>query len=154
MIATDEQFIAAWLHWGRPCAKDQLEGLLCGETKEVVVVPDIPALRDEANRTISKAWIGVKSVETAADPTVNAAFTSAGGILSITTTEVAGQGQILNSGEHSPELRFDLTSTNTVALTPHKTYHCSIKVLMSDGALYPIERFTFNTRQQVVVATS
>lgn len=154
MIANDEQFVEAWLYWGRGTVKAQLEGLICGNTKEIVLVPKIPELRDANNRTISKAWIGFKSVETASDATANAAFTSAGGLLSITTTEVAGQGQILSDSEGSPELRFDLTAANTAALTAHATYHCSIQVKMSDGALYEVERFTFNTSRQVITATS
>jgi hypothetical protein len=150
----DAKFLDAWLRWGKGPVHDQLQGLLCGDTKEVNVLPEIPALRNGVTRTITKAWLTIKGVETAADPTENAAFTAAGGMLSITTTEVAGRGEIINSAEGSPELQFDLTAANTALLTPHKTYHCAIQVKMSDGALYETERFTFDTRQQVTIATT
>jgi len=150
----DAKFLDAWLRWGRGPVRDQLQGLMCGDTKEINVLPEIPALRSGVTRTITKAWITFKSVETAADPTENAAFTAAGGMISVTTSEVAGRGVITNSSEGSPELRFDLTAANTALLTPHKTYHCAIQVKMSDGALYETDRFTFDTRQQVTVATT
>src|SRR5262245_47495373 len=150
----DSKFLESWLRWGRGPVHDQLQGLLCGDTKEVNVLPEIPALRIGTIRMITKAWITIKGVETAVDPTENAAFTGTGGMLSITTTEVAGRGVIINSSEGSPELRFDLTAANTALLVPHKTYHCAIQVKMSDNALYEVERFTFDTRQQVTIATT
>lgn len=154
MIQNDAEFIEAWLRWGGKSVRDQVAGLVCGDTKEIVVIPEIPALRDGQSRTITKAWLVVKSPETAVDPTENAAWTAAGGMQSITTTLVAGRGVILNSSEGSPELRFDLLASNTAALTPHKTYHLGIQVKMDDNSLYEVERFTFNTGQQLVAATS
>jgi len=148
------EFLKSWLLWGKGSARDQLQGLLCGDTKEINVLPVIPALRSGVTRTITKAWITFKSIETAADPTENAAFTAAGGMLSITNVDTPGRGFISNTSEGSPELRFDLTAANTALLTPHKTYHCAIQVKMSDNSLYETDRFTFDTRQQVTIATT
>lgn len=154
MIQNDEQFIEAWLRWGHQTAKSQLEGLICGSTVELVVIPTIPALHSGAGRTIAKAWLGIKYIESASDAVENAAWSAAGGLQSITATEISGRGVILNQSEGSPELRFDVTAANSIQLVPHRTYYCGIKVLMSDGSLYPVEQFTFNTRQQIVADVS
>lgn len=154
MLTDDEQFLEAWLRWGRQSASEQLAGLVCGDTKELVVWPGIPAVQTNTGRTISKAWLVIKAIETPAEPTENAAWTAAGGLQSITTAEVVGRGVIVSASEAAPELRFDLTAANTAALTPHKTYHAAVQVKMSDNALYEVERFTFNTRQPLIAATA
>ena len=154
MLIDDGQFIEAWQRWGKASAAEQLRGFLPGNTLEIVIVPTIPPLLAGTSRSISKAWFGVKSPETASDPTVNAAWTSASGLQSITTTETSGRGWIVSSSESSPELRFDLTAANTVQLSAHKTYHYSIQVLMSDGAIYEVDRGQFDTGKQLITATS
>jgi hypothetical protein len=154
MLTDDGQFIEAWQYWGKGSVADQLAGLVPGNTVELTLIPVIPELRSGASRTISKAWFGIKSPETASDATANAAWTSASGLISITTTDTAGRGWIANESEGSPELRFYLTAANTVQLTAHKTYHWAIQVLMSDGALYEVDRGQIDTGKQVIAATS
>lgn len=150
----DGQFIESWLLWGKGSVAKQLRGLRAGVTLELNVIPLIPALRSGVSRTITKAWFGVKSPETAVDATENAAWTLAGGLISISTTDVTGRGQILNNSEGSPELRFDLTAANTLGLTPYKTYHYAAQVKMSDGALYEVDVGVFDVGQQIVIATA
>lgn len=154
MMLDDGQFIDFWLTWGKGTVADQLRRILPGDTVELSLIPMIPALRAGTNRTITKAWFGIKSPETDSDATVNAAWTSAGGLQSITTTETAGRGWVVNSSEGSPELRFYLTAANTVSLTPHKTYHWAIRVSMSDGALYEVDRGIAEPGKQLIAATS
>lgn len=150
----DTEFFNHWLRWGRGPVREQFQDFIPGDTKEVNVFPEIPALRDGVSRTITKAWLTIKSPEAANDPTENAAWASAGGMQSITTTLVAGRGVILNASEGSPELRFDITAANSALLAAHKIYHCSIQVRMDDGSIYEVERFTFETQQQGTIATS
>lgn len=153
-MRTAEQFIDSFLRWGRGSAAVQMKGFTVGNSKELLVVPVIPPLRSGVARTVTKAWLGIKSPETATDATANAAFTSAGGLLSITTTETAGRGQILQSSEGSAELRFDITAANAAALTPHKTYSFAVQVLMSDGLIYEVDSGAFDTARQIITATS
>lgn len=153
-MRTDDQFIDAFVLWGKEALRGQLAGFVVGNTLELVLVPVIPPLRSGVSRTITKAWLGIKSPETASDATVNAAFTATGGLLSITTTETAGRGWIVQAGEYSPELRFYVTAANAALLTSHKSYSFAVQVLMSDGALYEVESGRFDTTQQIVTATS
>lgn len=150
----DQQFVESFIRWGRATAAKQLAGFIIGNSLELVVVPEIPSLRSAVARTVTKAWLGIKSLETVGDATANAAFTGAGGLLSITTTETAGQGWIIQSSEDSPELRFDITAANAALLTAHRTYSFAVQVLMSDGSRYEVEQGRFDTRQQIITATS
>jgi len=131
---------------------DQLAGLVAGDTREILVYPIVPVLRSGASRTVSKAWLAIKASQTASDPTANAAWTAVGGMLSITTSNVAGIGQILNA--QAPELRFDITAANTVPLTARRIYYFDCQMKMSDGALYTVERGGFELGQQITIATS
>jgi len=154
MLFDDSEWLSAWLRWGRGPVRDQMQGFVVGDTKELNVFPEIPFLRSGVTRVITKAWLTIKSPEAANDPAENAAWGSSGGMQTITATLVAGRGVILNPAEASPELRFDITAANSALLSPHKIYHCSIQVKMDDGALYEVERFTFETERQITTATT
>src|SRR5262249_55550767 len=116
----------------------QLGGLVAGDSREILVYPIVPVLRSGAARTVSKAWLTVKAKETDADATENAAWSATlGARQSITTTEVAGRGQILSAT--APELRFDLTAANTALLNAHQIYYFDVQILMSDNSIYTVE---------------
>lgn len=152
MMMDDTEFIADWLRWGQASLGQQLLGLVAGDTRELVFSPEIPGLVAGTTRTVTKAWLTVKASETAVDPTENAAWTASGGMLSISSTNVVGRGQILSGS--SPEMRFDLTAANTAALSPHQDYHADVQVKMSDGALYTTDRVIFRVTQGITQATS
>ena len=156
MIGDDYEFMEAWLGWGRkPNVASYLDGLVAGDTVEILCWPEIPPLNAGSTRTISKAWLSVKDKQSDADPTENAAWSpTAGARQSISTTEVAGRGVILSASETTPELRFDVTAANTALMTARKTYYFDVQVLMSDGALYTVERGTFTLAKGVTAATS
>lgn len=154
MITDDAQFIESWLTWGKGSLKTQLAQFRAGDTRELVLVPVIPSLSSGTGRTITKAWLVFKSPETASDPTENAAWTSTGGLISISTTETAGRGWIVNANESSAELRFYLTNINTAALMRHKSYTWAVQVKMSDGALYEVDSGRVDVLPQFITATS
>lgn len=153
---SDEEFINSWLRYGRELsAQQQLDGQIAGDTIELVIYPLIPELRSGEQRTITKAWFSVKDKESDSDATENAAWSpTAGARQSITTTDTAGRGVIFNNSEGSPELRFYLTGTNTGLLTARLTYSFDVQILMSDGALYTVERGTFTFAKGITVASS
>lgn len=156
MIGDDHEFIEAWLGWGKkPNVASYLDGLVSGDTVEVLCWPKIPQLNAGTSRTITKAWLTVKDKEADSDATENAAWSpTAGARQSISTTEVAGRGVILSASETTPELRFDVTAANTALLTPRKLYYFDVQVLMSDGALYSVEHGHFTLAKGVTAATS
>lgn len=136
---------------GRSVAS-QLDGLTKGDTLEVLSYPVIPVLRAGTSRNVTKAWLTIKAKEATSDPTANATWTVSGGLQSITTTNSAGIGQILNAA--TPELRFDLTRANTVNLGGNQTYYFAVQVLCDDGAIYEIEAGHFHVKPAIITATS
>lgn len=132
--------------------QSQIDGLTKGDTLEVLSYPVIPNLRAGNSRLVSKAWLTVKAKEATADATANASWSSTGGLQSITTTNNPGIGQILNAA--TPELRFDLTRSNTVNLSGNQSYFFAVQVLMDDGAIYEIEAGTFHVKPAIITATS
>lgn len=136
---------------GRTLA-EQLAGLVQGDTRELLLFPRVPALRSGAARLVSKAYLTLKDKQADSDPTENAAFNSDGGRLGISTTNVAGRGQILSASV--PEIRFDLTAANTAALTARRVYYVDCQIVMDDGALYTVERCTVEPLRGVTLATS
>src|SRR5262249_38686334 len=73
--------------YGRRIA-EQLAGLVSGDTREIVVYPIVPVLRSGATRTVTSAWLTVKSKETGSDG--SSTFDADGGKLQITTTNNPG----------------------------------------------------------------
>lgn len=135
---------------GLPVCK-QLDGLIPGDTRELLVYPVVPVLRAGVSRAVTVAWFSIKDDETDADATENAVWTAVGARQKITTTNNPGIGQILQAV--TPELRFDLTAANTVFLTARRTYYFDVQVKMEDGAIYTVEAGAFTTGQQITIAT-
>ena len=135
--------------YGRRVA-EQLQGLVSGDTREILVYPIIPVSRSGATRTVTSAWLTVKSKETGADG--SSTFDADGGKLQITTTNNSGVGQILNAA--TPELRFDLTAANTEKLNAHQLYYFDVQVKMSDGSIYTVERGTLTPDKGITSATT
>ena len=125
--------------------REQLAGLVAGDTRELLVYPVVPALRSGTNRAVTKAWFTVKAKETDTD---GAALFQ----LAITTTNNPGVGQIVSAT--LPELRFDLTAANTALLAPHKDYYFDVQMKMDDGAIYTVERGTLTAAQGITTTTS
>ena len=102
-----------------------------------------------AGRTISEAWLGVKGGYSDAD--AGALFP----IKNITTTNVAGTGQIEDDGttDGSAVIRFDLTNSDTIAPTPGQTYYYDIQIKLDSGDEWTIESGTCAWQSQVVEAT-
>lgn len=132
--------------------EDQLAWLRKGDTIEILSYPVIPVLRAGTSRQVAKAWLKISEKLTTADPTENAAWTSTGGMQSITTANSAGIGQILNA--FTPELRFDLTRTNTNFLTGNQTYYFECQVLMDDGSIYTVEAGHFTMKPALITDVS
>lgn len=155
-LRDDREFLEAWLLMGKESsAKAQLDGRVAGDTIEIVIFPEIPRLVSGVTRTISKAWLSIKDKQTDSDTTENAAWSpTAGARQSITTTETAGRGWIYNSNELTPELRFYITAANSALLTALQTYFFDVQVLMSDGALYTVERGQFAFKKGITAASS
>ena len=156
MLHTDEQFVAAWESWGRErSVARQMKDLVAGDSCEVLCWPDIPRLWSGTARTITKAWLSLKAKPTDSDATENDTWSpTAGARQAITTTNVAGRGQIQNASEGTPELRFDVTATNTAAMEVNRLYYFDVQVLMSDGSLYTVERGTCEFRKGVTQASA
>ncbi|MGH9753444.1 MAG: hypothetical protein ACREA2_11730 [Blastocatellia bacterium] len=156
----DRRFIDAWLRWGGGieggpvgvrglAVAKQLEGLVPGDTRELIVFPIIPSLRDGVSRQVVSAWLTIKDDEGDLDAAENVPWSASGARQKITTTNNPGFGQILD--QVSPELRFDLKSTNTAFLTGRRTYYFDCRIEMSDGAKYSVEVGNFTIGQPVAL---
>lgn len=152
MLREDAPFLQAWLNWGS--AGEQLSPLLVGDSLQVLLAVVTPAIRNDPGRTITTAWLTVKAKEDGAEPTANAAWTETGGQLKITATNNGGIGQIEQTSAGSGQLRFDLTSANTVVLQTRQTYYFDVQVKLSDNSLYTVERGTFDTLRGITTVTS
>lgn len=96
---------------------------------------------------VTKAWLTVKANEGDADP----------GLVqkAITTTNQAGVGQIEDDGTGDVDivLRFDLTPTNTLAISTTGRFY-DIQVLTDGGAIYTPEKGQIRAKAQVTTASS
>jgi hypothetical protein len=100
--------------------------------------------------TVAKAWLMVKTAYSVADG--SATISKA-----ITSSNVAGTGQIEVSGSGTGRvavLRFDLTNTNTTAVTAGVVYVYDIQVLLSNADIVTIESGTATWASEVAQATS
>ncbi len=100
-------------------------------------------------RTVTEAWLGVKTAYSVVD--ASALFA----IKSITTTNSAGVGQIEDSGatDGSATIRFDLVNADTTAPTAGTIYYYDIQIKLDDGTELTIESGTCSWIDQVVQAT-
>ena len=91
-------------------------------------VYDVPS-----GRTVDEAWLTVKAA--IADTDANATFQKI-----ITSSDVAGTGQIEASGSDGTAiLRFDLSNTNTTAMTADVRYFYDIQIRFDDSDIQTLE---------------
>lgn len=82
--------------------------------------------------TLTKAYMTCKTLPTDAD--VAALFQK-----TLTTTWVSGQGQITAAGSTgTATLQFELSTTNTGALTANATHFFDISVVSDDGTIHTV----------------
>lgn len=97
---------------------------------------------------VSKAWLTVKSSPLDADP----------GVLQKDITAVpTANGVIEESGASGfpvAIIRFDLSSTDTQALTADQTYYYDIKIIFSSGVVETLEAGRFVPMQPITQAVS
>jgi hypothetical protein len=115
-----------------------------------VVFDDLDVKRTVGNippgQTVSEAWLTIKAVETALDNSLIQKH--------ITASLVAGQGQITDTGgSGTAQLLFQLTGTDTGALTPGVNYVYDVQVKTSAGKHYTPEKGTIQGVSQVTLAT-
>lgn len=99
-------------------------------------------------RTIQRAWLTIKANLTDSD--ASAIFQK-----EITTTHTAGQGQIADdpvaSLNRTTELRFEITSSDTMAMTADQVYYYDIQIRLDSGDIYTIESGRTSAREQVTI---
>lgn len=115
---------------------------------------DIASIRRTVNnlasgRTVTGAWLAVKVSLSDAD--ASAIFA----VKNITTTNVAGTGQVEDDGtaDGSAVIRFDLTNADTTAPTAGTIYYYSIKVKLDSGDELTLESGTCSWAAGAVKAT-
>lgn len=99
----------------------------------------------------SQAWLMVKTAYNVADESATISKEISG-------TDSAGTGQIEDTGQTSgvAVLRFDLTNSDTTALTAGTRYYWDAQIEITDGSLTQIITFasgTVDPTDQVVQAT-
>lgn len=102
--------------------------------------------------TLTKAWMTLKVRIADADP---GALQKA-----ITTSDVAGTGQIEQDGTDATEglIRFDVTPTDSQGLTPGVDYYYDVQVKTTDPGgnmnIFTVQKGLFSVTQQVTVTNS
>ena len=82
--------------------------------------------------TVTEAWLTVKSAYSDVDG--SAIFQK-----DVTSSNVAGTGQVEDTGADGvAEIRFDLTTTNTEAVTAGTTYYYDIQIRITDGSVVQV----------------
>lgn len=108
------------------------------------VISDLPS-----GTAVSIAWLMVKTAYSVADGSATISK-------EVTTTNVAGTGQIEDDGttDGTATLRFDLTNTNTTAVTADVLYVYGIQYKLSDGTVREFEHGTVTWAAEVVQDTT
>lgn len=118
---------------------DNGEGLVRGDAFPLRRYVKVPP-----GETVVEAWLGVKADY--ADTDGAATF-----LKTITGTDNPGQGHIETDGTSGvASLRFDITSTNTLATTAGTRYLYDIQVRYASGGPVTVERGTATWAEQVV----
>lgn len=100
------------------------------------------------SRTITKAWLTLKSSISAADGSAEIQK-------SITGTYVGGSGVIENNGaDGSGVIRFDLSSLNTAALTAGTVYYYDIQIKFDNDDIITIEKGETSAVEEVTKSTT
>lgn len=113
---------------------DRGQGMIEGDIFSIYrTINNIPV-----GETVSQAWLMIKTAYSVADGSATISK-------QVTSSNVAGTGQIEDTGssDQSARIRFDLTNSNTTAITADTvTYVYSIKILLSGGSALTLERGT------------
>lgn len=118
---------------------DNGEGLVRGDAFPLRRYVKVPP-----GETIAEAWLGVKAAYSDGDG-------SATFLKTITETDNPGQGWVETDGAGGvASLRFDITSTNTLATTAGTRYLYDIQVRYDSGGPLTVERGTATWAEQVV----
>jgi hypothetical protein len=107
-----------------------------GYLKFYVRVPDIQALK---GYIVTTAWFVVKQSKFDAD--IDALITK-----TVTSTEVIGQGLIINPSTYGGDVRFDLIPSDTVNLIPDRNYYYVVKYKTSEGNVYTLKADIFRVK--------
>ncbi len=100
-----------------------------------------------AGRTIAEAWLTVKAA--IADADGSATFQKI-----ITTTPSSGVGWIEDAGSSgSGIIRFDLSSTNTLAMTAGSSYYYDIQIRLDNDDILTLEKGMTSAVAQVTIDT-
>lgn len=120
----------------------KIAGYVAGD--DLTVSRDV--LNIPAGRTLAKAWLTVKNLDTDADP----------GLVQKTITSVAGaDGQITDTGaDGTGALLFKLSATDTgTTLVAGKTYVFDIQAKFDDNTIATLEKGTISFVQGVTATT-
>lgn len=116
---------------------DRIKGFCAGDDIEVRRTVKNPP----AGQTIVQAWLTIKAKLTDTDD--EAALKKI-----ITTANLPGVGQIEAPGAESTVLRFELTRTDTLLLTPDSAYFHDVQIKTSaDKISTPFKGLTLAARQ-------
>ena len=98
-----------------------------------------------AGRTLAEGWLTVKAA--IADVDASATFQKV-----ITSSDVAGTGQIEDTGaDGSGIIRFDISATNTLAMTAGTVYYYDVQVRLDNSDIFTLETGTTSASAQVTI---
>ena len=98
-----------------------------------------------AGRTLAEGWLTVKAA--IADVDGSATFQKV-----ITSIESSGVGQIEDTGaDGSGILRFDISATNTLAMTAGTVYYYDIQIRLDNNDVLTLETGTTSAAAQVTI---
>jgi len=121
------------------------QGLIRGDITSIYrTIEGLPV-----GRTVTKAWLMVKTSVSVIDASATISKT-------ITTTNVAGTGQIEDDGttDSTAILRFDLTNANTIAVTAETVHLYSIQIKLDNSDIVEIETGQAVWRAEVIITSS
>jgi hypothetical protein len=120
-----------------------IKNFICGDSLRI----ERTLLGIPSGTTISKAYLTIKTTATDVDA-------SAIVQLSITSTSTAS-GQITDTGaDGTGAVRFTLSNTQTLLLTPDTPYYFDVQTILSDGGIYTPCKGTIEGLQQITIATT
>ena len=98
-----------------------------------------------AGRTLAEGWLTVKAA--IADVDASATFQKV-----ITSSDVAGTGQVEDTGaDGSGIIRFDISATNTLAMTAGTVYYYDVQVRLDNSDIFTLETGTTSAAAQVSI---
>ncbi len=126
-----------------PTLDSRITDVVVGDDLSIRRTIDFAKTGFPTGTTINKAWLTVKSGIADADPGL---FQKA-----ITTTGIAGTGEIENdgAGDVNMVVRFDLIPVDTLAIGPTLLRHFDIQVKTTAGQIYTPEKGLISSVDQV-----